>query len=155
MIIKKILNEIYISMQKNIKRNQDMRKWHIIDASGKTLGRLSTTVVFYLLGKNKILLNPIDAVLKGDFIVIVNIKNIKITGKKLKNKMYYSHSGYPGGIKKINTENFLHNKPISFMRHVVKGMLPKNKLRDKLIKKLKIYYDNNHKHDAQKLNKII
>ena len=123
------------------------RKWHLIDATDKTLGRLATKIAGVLRGKHKVEFTPhVDC---GDYIVVINAKNIKVTGKKLENKKYYSHSGYPGGIKEINLENLLKKSPEMVIEKAVKGMLPKNTLGRKVFTKLKVYANENHKHEAQ------
>ena len=126
-------------------RTQDIeQKWYIMDCSGKTLGRLSVQVANILRGKNKPEYTPNADV--GDFVVLVNAKDIKVTGKKTEDKIYYRHSGYPGGIKQIS---FKAKDPEKIIRDSVKGMLPKNRLNRQIIKKLKVYSDENHPHEAQ------
>ena len=129
-------------------RSQDIeQKWYLIDCSNQTLGRLSVRVANILRGKTKPEYTPNADV--GDFVVLINAKNIKVTGSKNENKIYYSHSGYPGGIKKINFKDLLEKDPEKVLRNSVKGMLPKNKLNRQMIKKLKIYSDEVHPHEAQ------
>lgn len=129
-------------------RSQDIeQKWYLIDCSNQTLGRLSVRVANILRGKTKPEYTPNADV--GDFVVLINAKNIKVTGSKNENKIYYSHSGYPGGIKKINFKDLLEKDPEKVLRSSVKGMLPKNKLNRQIIKKLKIYSDEVHPHEAQ------
>ena len=129
-------------------RSQDIeQKWYLIDCSNQTLGRLSVRVANILRGKTKPEYTPNADV--GDFVVLINAKNIKVTGSKNENKIYYSHSGYPGGIKKINFKDLLDKDPEKVLRNSVKGMLPKNKLNRQIIKKLKIYSDEVHPHEAQ------
>ena len=129
-------------------RSQDIeQKWYLIDCSNQTLGRLSVRVANILRGKTKPEYTPNADV--GDFVVLINAKNIKVTGSKNENKIYYSHSGYPGGIKKINFKDLLEKDPQKVLRNSVKGMLPKNKLNRQIIKKLKIYSDEVHPHEAQ------
>lgn len=129
-------------------RSQDIeQKWYLIDCSNQTLGRLSVRVANILRGKTKPEYTPNADV--GDFVVLINAKNIKVTGSKNENKIYYSHSGYPGGIKKINFKDLLERDPEKVLRNSVKGMLPKNKLNRQIIKKLKIYSDEVHPHEAQ------
>jgi len=129
-------------------RSQDIeQKWYLIDCSNQTLGRLSVRVANILRGKIKPEYTPNADV--GDFVVLINAKNIKVTGSKNENKIYYSHSGYPGGIKKINFKDLLEKDPEKVLRNSVKGMLPKNKLNRQIIKKLKIYSDEVHPHEAQ------
>ena len=129
-------------------RTQDIeQKWYIMDCSGKTLGRLSVQVANILRGKNKPEYTPNADV--GDFVVLVNAKDIKVTGKKTEDKIYYRHSGYPGGIKQISFKDQLDKDPEKIIRDAVKGMLPKNRLNRQIIMKLKVYSDENHPHEAQ------
>ena len=129
-------------------RSQDIeQKWFLIDCSNQTLGRLSVRVANILRGKTKPEYTPNADV--GDFVVLIKAKNIKVTGSKNENKIYYSHSGYPGGIKKINFKDLLEKDPEKVLRNSVKGMLPKNKLNRQIIKKLKVYSDDVHPHEAQ------
>lgn len=112
------------------------RKTHIIDANGKTLGRVATEVASLLQGKNKADFNPAKD--SGDFVIVKNIEKIKISGKKLQQKKYYRHSGYLGGLKEVVMEKFFNQNQKKLFRQVVMGMLPKNKLRQKMIKRLKL-----------------
>ena len=118
-----------------------------MDCSGKRLGRLSVQVANILRGKNKPEYTPNSDV--GDFVVLVNAKNIEVTGNKSENKIYFRHTGYPGGIKKISFKDQLEKDPEKIIRDAVKGMLPKNKLNRQIIKKLKVYSDEVHPHEAQ------
>jgi len=118
-----------------------------MDCSGKRLGRLSVQVANILRGKNKPEYTPNSDV--GDFVVLVNAKNIDVTGNKSENKIYFRHTGYPGGIKKISFKDQLEKDPEKIIRDAVKGMLPKNKLNRQIIKKLKVYSDEVHPHEAQ------
>ncbi len=129
-------------------KNEDMeRAWHLIDADGKVLGRLATEIADILRGKNKPVYTPhVDT---GDFVVVVNARNIKLTGKKWADKMYYHHTGYPGGIKSISAEKLHEKKPEEIIRLAVKGMLPKNRLGRKIFKKLKVYAGGDHPHASQ------
>ncbi len=123
------------------------KKWHIVDADGKTVGRLATKVAMTLMGKDKPQFTPhADS---GDFVIVVNAEKVNFTGKKWNQKTYYSHSGYPGGLKSITAENLLKTKPEEIIRNAVWGMLPKNKWQNRLIKRLKIYTGNAHPHKAQ------
>ena len=123
------------------------KKWHIVDADGKTVGRLATKVAMTLMGKDKPQFTPhADS---GDFVIVVNAEKVNFTGKKWNQKTYYSHSGYPGGLKSITAENLLKVKPEEIIRKAVWGMLPKNKWQSRLIKRLKIYTGNAHPHKAQ------
>jgi large subunit ribosomal protein L13 len=124
------------------------REWYVVDAQDKVLGRLATRIAMTLRGKNKPTFTPhIDT---GDFVVVVNAGLVQLTGRKLDNKMYYRHSGYPGGIKEINARKLLEKKPEEVLRKAVRGMLPKNSLGRQLLKKLKIYAGGEHPHEAQK-----
>ncbi len=124
-----------------------VKKWYVVDASGRTLGRLATVVADTLRGKNKPIYTPnIDT---GDFVVIVNADKVVVTGKKAEEKMYYRHSGYPGGIKSESYRHLFARKPEEVVRKAVKGMLPHNKLGAAQLKKLKIYAGAEHPHQAQ------
>ena len=128
------------------------RQWVIVDAQDQVLGRLATRVATILRGKNKpIFTNHVDT---GDFVVIVNAEKIRLTGNKLDDKTYYSHSGYPGGIKGMTAREMLEKKPEQVIKIAVKGMLPKNRLGSKLISKLKVYVGPDHPHEAQQPVKI-
>lgn len=129
------------------KKEIDNRNWYLIDAKGKTLGRLATRIASLLIGKHKAYFTPsVDC---GDFVVVLNAKDVVLTGNKLKDKIYYWHTGYPAGFRSINAEKLLNEKPEEVLWKAVYGMLPKNKLRDHRIKRLKIYVGNEHKHSAQ------
>ena len=133
----------FIPKKKDIKRN-----WWLVDAKGQTLGRLATRIATVLKGKHKPdFVNFLDT---GDFVVVINAEKIVVTGKKESDKKYYSHSGYPGGIKEITLGKMREKKPEEILRHAVKGMLPKNAMGRKLLKKLKIYTGDKHPHEAQK-----
>ena len=123
------------------------KKWYLVDADDKVLGRLASQVASILRGKNKPIFTPyVDT---GDFVVIVNAKKVRLTGKKVKDKVYYRHSGYPGGIKSITARDLLEKRPEDVIRKAVKGMLPKNRLGRKMLKKLLVYPDGQHPHQAQ------
>ena len=123
------------------------RKWHVIDASGQTLGRLASQVAVLLMGKHKPHYVPyIDT---GDFVIVLNASKIKVTGDKAKKKMYYRHSGYPGGLKEVNFEKMLDTHPVRIIEHAVKGMLPSNRLGSAMYKKLNVYEGDSHPHEAQ------
>ncbi len=123
------------------------QKWHLIDARGQVLGRLASEVAKILRGKDKPIFTPhVDT---GDYVVIVNAANIRLTGNKLKDKVYYHHTGYPGGIKSITADELMEKNPTELINSAVKGMLPKNKLGRQIIKKLKIYAGSEHQHEAQ------
>lgn len=123
------------------------RQWYVVDAQGKVLGRLATRVAMILRGKTKATFTPhMDA---GDFVVVVNAAQVMLTGRKLDQKCYYRHSGYPGGLKTTTARQLLQRKPEEVLRHAVRGMLPKNSLGRSLLKKLKIYAGGEHPHQAQ------
>ena len=134
------------------KKGEVERKWYLIDAEGETLGRLSSVIAHILRGKHKPIYTPhIDT---GDFVIVINADKLKIPEKKLDNKLYYHHSLYPGGLKVKTLRTILETNPAFIIKHAVKGMLPKNKLGRKLLKKLKVYAGNEHPHNAQKPVKI-
>jgi large subunit ribosomal protein L13 len=129
------------------KASDIVQNWYVVDAKGKVLGRLATQVSMILRGKNKPIFTPhMDT---GDFVIIVNAEKVKLTGKKLKDKKYYRHTGYPGGIKEISAEKLLQEKPAMVIFKAVSGMLPKNRLGRQLIKKLKVYAGPEHPHAPQ------
>ncbi len=124
------------------------RKWVLVDANGKNLGRLATVIAGIILGKHKPEYTPgVDV---GDFVVVINAEKIVVTGKKMDDKYYYRESKYQGGLKKINLRNQLEKRPEYVIEHAVKGMLPHNRLGRRLNKKLKVYSGVNHPHNAQK-----
>jgi large subunit ribosomal protein L13 len=124
------------------------RDWLVVDANGQTLGRLSTQIADALRGKRKPTYTPhIDV---GDFVVVVNAEKISVTGNKRTDKRYYRHSGYPGGLRFRTLEEQLRRRPEEVIRHAVKGMLPRNRLGRKQLRKLKIYAGPDHPHAAQK-----
>ncbi len=124
------------------------RCWFVVDAQGKILGRMATEIAKVLRGKHKPVFTPnVDA---GDFVIVVNARGVKLSGKKLDKKIYYRHTEYPGGIRERTAAKMLTEKPEELVRLAVKGMLPKNRLSRKLITKLKVYPDAQHPHDAQK-----
>lgn len=130
------------------KKNEIEHKWYVVDAKDKVLGRLAVKVANYLRGKNKSVFTPnVDT---GDFVVVVNAEKVKTTGKKLDDKMYYHHSGYPGGIKAESLRVVLSKKPEKVITEAVWGMLPKNRLGRAMLKKLKVYKGEEHPHKAQK-----
>jgi large subunit ribosomal protein L13 len=123
------------------------KKWYVVDAQGKTLGRLATVVADVLRGKRKPIYTPhIDT---GDFVVIVNAEKIVVTGKKPEQKMYYRHSGYPGGLKSESYAKLLARRPEEIVRRAVRGMLPHNRLGRAQLRKLKVYAGPEHPHTAQ------
>lgn len=124
------------------------RKWYLVDADGQVLGRLATKIATYLRGKHKPVFTPnVDT---GDFIVVINAERVKLTGKKLDEKVYYRHSGYPGGVKSETAKERLRKKPESVIMDAVRGMTPKNRLGRAMLKKLKVYRGGEHPHSAQK-----
>jgi len=129
------------------KKGEIIRKWHLVDANGKTLGRLASRVAIILRGKHKPTFTPHMDV--GDFVVVVNADKVALTGNKWKQKLYIHHSGYPGGLKSISAEKMKEKKPERLITMAVQGMLPKNKLGRKLLKKLKVYSGEAHPHQAQ------
>ena len=131
-----------VAKAENVKRD-----WYLVDAQDIVLGRLATQIANVLRGKNKAIFTP--SVDTGDFVIVVNADKIALTGNKLSDKMYYSHSGYPGGIKSINAGKLQEKKPGEIIRKAVKGMLPKNKLARHMLNKLKIYSGPVHPHKAQ------
>ena len=128
------------------------KKFYLIDAEGKILGRLATQIADILRGKNKPDFAPnVD---KGDYVVVVNAAKVRVTGKKRENKIYRHYSGYPGGLKEENFATLLAKKPERIIISAVRGMLPKNKLARQIIKKLKVYPGKEHAHLAQKPEKL-
>ncbi len=136
-------------MKSYIAKPQEVeRKWYVLDAEGKTLGRLASEAASILRGKKKPIYTPhVDT---GDYVIIVNAEKIEVTGKKRKEKIYKRHTGYPGGLKEITFEKLLEKNPEEILRHAVKGMLPKGPLGREMAKKLKVYAGPDHKHVAQK-----
>ncbi len=123
------------------------RKWYVVDAEGKTLGRMATEIATVLRGKHKPTYTPhVDC---GDYVIVINAEKVEVTGKKRKEKIYKSHSGYPGGLKEITFEKLQAKKPDEIVRHAVKGMMPKGKLGRQMYKKLKVYTGPEHNHKAQ------
>jgi large subunit ribosomal protein L13 len=123
------------------------RDWFIVDANGKTLGRLATEIARRLRGKHKAEYTPhVDT---GDYIVVVNAEKVRVTGNKASDKMYYNHSGFIGGLKSISFEKLIDKKPELVIERAVKGMLPKNPLGRAMFRKLKVYAGSEHKHTAQ------
>lgn len=123
------------------------RKWHVIDASGKTLGRVATEVAILLKGKHKPIYTPnLDV---GDYVIVVNADKVQVTGGKYAQKIYYRHSGYPGGLRSVRLDEMLKRHPARVVEHAVKGMLPHNRLGAAMLKKLKVYAGTEHPHQAQ------
>ncbi len=124
------------------------RKWYLIDAEGKTLGRLASLIANLLRGKHKPQYTPhIDT---GDFVIVINAEKIKVTGNKETDKKYYRHSGYPGGLKVTSFKEMMEKNPVQALEKAVKGMLPHNTLGQDQFNKLKVYAGNEHNHEAQK-----
>jgi large subunit ribosomal protein L13 len=135
-------------MKTQVPRANDIaRDWYLVDAENLVLGRLATRIADVLRGKNKPIFTP--SVDTGDFVIVVNAEKITLTGNKLSDKTYYSHSGYPGGIKAITAGKLIDKKAEELIKKAVKGMLPKNKLASHMLKKLKIYTGTSHPHKAQ------
>lgn len=124
------------------------RKWYVIDATGHTLGRLSSEIAKILRGKNKPIFTPhIDT---GDYVIVINADKIKVTGKKMEQKIYYHHSDYVGGMKKTTLKEMMEKKPTNVITLAVKGMLPKGPLGRQMLKKLRVYAGSEHEQAAQK-----
>ena len=129
------------------KKNDIERQWHMIDASGKTLGRLATQIAKLLMGKHKPVFTPsMDA---GDFVVVINAAKIRVSGNKAQQKLYYRHSGYPGGLKSISLEKLMQTDPTRVIEHAVNGMLPHTRLGANMKKRLRVYCGESHPHLAQ------
>ena len=128
------------------------KKWYLIDARGRNLGRLSTGIARILRGKDKVTFTPhVDC---GDFVIVINAGEIEVTGKKKEDKLYYSHSGYTGNLKVTNLAEMLKKNPEFVLKHSEKGMLPHNKLGRRQLKKLKVYSGQDHPHKSQNPEKI-
>ncbi|HHJ52245.1 MAG TPA: 50S ribosomal protein L13 [Caldithrix abyssi] len=134
----------YIAREKEI---EDSRRWYLVDAEGKTLGRVASQIAHILRGKHKPIYSPHQDA--GDFVVVVNAEKVKLTGKKLEQKTYFRHSGYIGGVTVTPVALMLQRHPERVIEHAVKGMLPKNALGRKMFKKLKVYAGPEHPHKAQ------
>lgn len=129
------------------KKEEVEHRWYLVDAEGKVLGRLATELANVLRGKNKPTFTPhVDT---GDFVIVVNAGKVILTGKKLKDKMYSRHSGYPGGFRQVSAGKLMAQKPTEVLRIAVRGMLPKNSLGRQMLRKLKIYSGATHPHEAQ------
>ena len=123
------------------------REWYVVDAEGQTLGRLASRIAPIIKGKHKPIYTPhLDC---GDYVIVINADKVRVTGQKMEQKFYYRHSGYPGGIKSISLRDQLATYPERVLQSAVKGMLPKNKLGRRMIKKLKVYAGDAHPHEAQ------
>jgi large subunit ribosomal protein L13 len=130
------------------KKGEVQRKWHVVDAKDAVLGRLATKIANYLTGKNKPIFTPNTDT--GDFVVVINADKVKLTGKKLDSKVYYRHSGYPGGLKAETARECFAKHPERIISDAVWGMIPKGRLGRAMIKKLKVYSGPKHPHEAQK-----
>lgn len=123
------------------------REWHLIDASGKVLGRLATQIARLLMGKHKLVFNRnMDT---GDFVVVINAEQVRVTGDKMKQKTYYRHSGYPGGLKSVSLERMMQAHPTRAIEYAVKGMLPHTRLRAGMMKRLRVYAGEAHPYQSQ------
>jgi large subunit ribosomal protein L13 len=128
----------------SVKAKEIKREWHVIDAADQVLGEIATEAAKILMGKNKAMFTRnLDT---GDYVVVINASKVKVTGKKLEQKMYYRHSGYPGGFRSVVLAEVMSKKPEMVIEHAVKGMLPQNKLGDAMIKKMKVYAGAEHPH---------
>jgi large subunit ribosomal protein L13 len=132
----------YVTKPEDIQRN-----WYVVDASGQTLGRLASEIARIVRGKHKPIYSPAADV--GDFVIVINADKVHVTGRKLDQKMYYRHSGYPGGLKEVSLRRMLEEHPTRVIEHAVRGMLPKTRLGQRMIKKLKVYAGSDHPHQAQ------
>ena len=129
------------------KKNTIKRHWHLVDLKNQTLGRVSTQIAEKLIGKHKPYFTPnLDC---GDYVVVVNASHVEVTGKKRTDKLYRHHTGYPGGFREYTFEQVQSKDPRKIINHSIKGMLPKNKLRDKRMKRLKVFIDANHPYQDQ------
>jgi large subunit ribosomal protein L13 len=130
-----------------VKAEEIERDWYVVDAEGQTLGRLASRIAPILKGKHKPIYSPhLDC---GDFVVVVNAEKVRVTGRKLDQKLYHRHSGYPGGLTSVTLRNQLARHPERVIQSAVKGMLPKNRLGRRMMKKLKVYAGGEHPHRAQ------
>ena len=141
------MKNTYMQKKENIVRN-----WYVIDAENLPLGRVAAKAANILRGKHKVTFTPhIDC---GDYVIIVNADKVKLTGNKLEQKMYYNHSGFPGGLRERNAKTMIENYPVEMVERAVKGMLPHNRLGRATAKKLFVYAGSEHKHSAQKPESI-
>ena len=135
-------------MKTFVAKEQDItKKWYVVDAKDKVLGRIATEIAVRLRGKHKPIFTPHADM--GDFVVVINADKLKLTGRKWDNKIYYRHSGYIGGLKQITAKKLLEKRPEDILRFAVRGMLPKNSLGRRQLKKLKVYAGPDHPHQAQ------
>ncbi len=139
--------ETFMQKKENVER-----KWYLIDAEGETLGRLATKAATILRGKHKVTYTPhVDT---GDYVIVINASKIKLTGKKLEDKMYYNHSGFPGGLRERTAKEMIEKYPEEMVERAIKGMLPHGRLGRAMGKKLFVYRDSEHEQQAQKPEKI-
>lgn len=141
------MEKTYVTKEVDIQRD-----WYVVDAAGQTLGRLASQVAHVLRGKHKPTYGP--SVDVGDCVIVVNAEKIRVTGRKLDQKIYYRHSKHPGGLKQITLRNLLDKRPTRVIELAVKGMLPKNRLGRRMLKKLKVYAGPDHPHTAQQPQKM-
>ncbi len=134
------------------KEQEISKRWYLVDAKDRVLGRLATQIAMRLRGKHKPIFTPHADT--GDFIVVINANKVMLTGRKWDKKIYYRHTGYIGGLKEITAKKLLEKKPEDILRFAVRGMLPKNSLGRRQLKKLKIYSGSEHPHEAQQLEKL-
>lgn len=127
---------------KSVKQSEISHEWHLIDVSGQHLGRVSTKIATHLMGKSKT--NFVRNLDCGDYVVVINAKDVSVSGKKEEKKTYARHSGYPGGYKSETLKELRARKPEEVIRHAVKGMLPQNRLRDRMLKRLFVFSENDH-----------
>ncbi|MBR1679032.1 MAG: 50S ribosomal protein L13 [Bacilli bacterium] len=139
----------FVKMSTFMQKKENVeRKWYVIDASGKTLGRVATKAATILRGKHKVTYTPsVDC---GDYVIVINADKVVLTGNKLEDKKYYNHSGFPGGLRERSAKVMIQNYPEEMMERAIKGMLPHGRLGRAMGKKLFVYRDENHKHAAQK-----
>ena len=131
----------------SVKASDIRREWHLVDATDEILGRLATRIANLLMGKHKpMFCRNMDV---GDFVVVINADKIRVTGNKAKQKLYHRHSGYPGGLKSITLEKMMETHPTRVIEHAVKGMLPKNRLNARMMKRLRVYAGDTHPHQGQ------
>lgn len=131
----------------SIKASDIQRKWHFVDAEGQILGRMATQIAGLLMGKHKpMFCRNMDV---GDSVVVVNAAKVRVTGKKMQQKKYYRHSGYPGGLKTVTLEKMMQTHPTRVIEYAVKGMLPRNKLNANMLRRLRVYADDVHPHQGQ------
>src|SRR5581483_7627933 len=135
-----------------VKESELHHDWYTVDAAGQILGRLASDIAYILRGKHKANFTPFMD--NGDYVVVLNAEKIAVTGNRLASKMYYRHSGYPGGLRSTSMERMMQTHPDRVIEHAVRGMLPKNKLGDAMIKKLRVYAGPDHPHEGQRPSDI-